>query len=164
MMSRNQARLLLAVCLAMGALPPASSAQAEETLVWVEKASEGFISLAYGPLDPAKVPLFLLSCFDAMGIAVLDVHTQIDGVKPGEALTIELTAGEAKAQLAGEAALDEANGMIFAEASDIAVKPVLEVLRQAGPATVTVGKTTATMSDQGRADGVGKFSKDCQIE
>jgi hypothetical protein len=163
MMSRNQARLLLAVCMAAGALPPLSSARAE-TLVWVEKASEGFISLAYGPLDPAKVPLFLLSCFDAMGIAVLDVHTEIDGVKPGEALTIELSAGDAKSQIEGEAALDEANGMIFAEASDIAVKPVLEVLRQAGPVTVTIGKTSATLSDQGRADGVGKFSQDCQID
>jgi hypothetical protein len=164
MMSRNQARLFVAVCLAVGATAPVGSARAQETLVWVEKASEGFISLAYGPLDPAKVPLFLLSCFDAMGIAVLDVHTQIDGVKPGEALTIELAAGEAKAKLEGEAALDEANGMIFAEASDIAVKPVLEVLRQAGPATVTIGKTSATLSDQGRADGVSKFSQDCQID
>ena len=164
MMSRNQARLLLAVCLAVGASPSGSPAQAEETLVWVEKASEGFISLAYGPLDPAKVPLFLLSCFDAMGIAVLDVHTQIDGVKPGEALTIELAAGEAKAKLEGEAALDEANGMIFAEASDIAVKPVLQVLRQAGPTTVAIGNTSATLSDQGRADGVSKFSQDCQID
>jgi hypothetical protein len=163
MMSRTQARLF-AVCLALGASPSGSAAQAQESLVWVEKASEGFISLAYGPLDPVKVPLFLLSCFNAMGIAVLDVHAQVDGVKPGAALTIELTAGEAKAQLAGEAALDEANGMIFAEASDIAVKPVLEVLRQMGPATVTIGTTTAMMSDQGRADGVSKFSQDCQID
>jgi hypothetical protein len=164
MMSRNQARLLLAVCLAVGASAPVSSARAEESLVWVEKASEGFISLAYGPLDPAKAPLFLLSCFDTMGIAVLDIHTQIDGVKPGEALTIELTAGDAKAQLKGEAALDEANSMIFAEASDIEVKPVLDVLRQLGPATVTIGKASATLSDQGRADGVSKFSQDCQID
>jgi hypothetical protein len=163
-MSRNQARLFLAVCLAVGASAPVSSARAEESQVWVEKASEGFISLAYGPLDPAKAPLFLLSCFDAMGIAVLDIRTQIDGVKPGEALTIELTASDAKAQLKGEAALDEANGVIFAEASDIEVKPVLDVLRQVGPATVTIGKASATLSDQGRADGVSKFSQDCQID
>jgi hypothetical protein len=164
MMCRNQARLFVAVCLAVGASAPAGAARAEETLVWVEKASEGFISLAYGPLDPAKVPLFLLSCFDAMGIAVLDIHTPIDGVKPGEGLTIELAAGEANTKLEGEAALDEANNMIFAEASDIAVKPVLEVLRQVGPVTVTIGKTTATLTDQGRADGVSKFSQDCQID
>jgi hypothetical protein len=164
MMRRIRTRLLLAVCLVAGALSPRSSARAEVSQVWVEKASEGFVSLAYGPLDPAKVPLLLLSCFDAMGIAVLDLHTAIDGVKPGEALTIALAAGEAKAQVEGEAAFDDASSMIFAEASDIAVKPVLEVLRQPGPLAVTVGQTNATLSDQGRADAVAKFSQDCRID
>lgn len=99
-----------------------------------------------------------------MGIAVLDLHIPIDGAKPGEAITIALSAGEAKTQVEGEAALDEVSSMIFAEASDIAVKPVLEVFRQPGPVDVTVGTTKATLSDQGRADGVDKFSKDCQID
>ena len=164
MMSRNQARLFLAVCMAVGALSSAISGRAEESLVWLERASEGFVSLAYGPLDPAKSPLLLLSCFDGMGIAVLDLHIAIDGAKPGEALTIVLSAGGATSQVEGEATLDDANGMIFAEASDIAVKPVLEVLRQTGPVAVTVGQTNATLSDQGRADAVGKFSNDCQID
>jgi hypothetical protein len=164
MMSRSQTRLFLAVCLIAGALQPASSARAEESIVWVEKSSEGLVSLAYGPLDPAKTPLLLLSCFDAMGIAVLDLHTPIDGVKPGEALTLALSAGEAKAQLDGEAAFDDASSMIFAEASDIAVKPVLEVFRQPGPVAVTAGRTNTTLSDRGRADAVAKFSQDCQID
>lgn len=162
MMSRSQARLLLAVCLT--ALAPANPTRAEESQVWLEKASEGFASLAYGPLDPAKTPTLLLSCFDAMGIAVLDLRIAIDGAKPGEAITIALSAGEAKANVEGEAALDEVSSTIFAEASDIAVKPVLEVFRQPGPVTATVGPTNVTLSDQGRADAVGKFSKDCQID
>lgn len=164
MMSRNRACLLLAVCLAVSAPASGSLVRAEESQVWIEKASEGFVTLAYGPLDPAKSPLFLLSCFDAMGIAVLDLHVAIDGVKAGEALTIEVKAGDAKTKIEGEAALDAANAMIFAEASDIAVKPVLEVLRQVGPATVTIGTTSTTLSDQGRADAVEKFSQDCQID
>lgn len=164
MMSPSPARLLLAVCLVVGALATGGFARAEESLVWIEKASQGFVSLAYGPLDPAKPPLLLLSCFGGMGIAVLDVHTQIDGAKPGGALTIELSAGDAKSQAEGEAALDDASGMIFAEASDIAVKPVLEVLRQAGPVSVTIGQTSATLSDQGRAQAVETFSKDCEID
>jgi hypothetical protein len=145
---------------------PASSRllRAEESQVWIEKASEGFVTLAYGPLDPAKSPLLLLSCFDAMGIAVLDLHIALDGVKPGEAITIELKAGDATSKIEGEATLDEVDAMIFAEGSDIAVKPVLEVLRQAGPVTVTIGKTNATLSDQGRADATEKFSQDCQID
>jgi hypothetical protein len=162
MMSRNRVRLFLAACLAASVLP--SAARAEESLVWLEKASEGFVSLAYGPLDPAKPPLFLLSCFNAMGIAVLDLHTAIEGAKPGEAIAIELSAGEAKTSVEGEAAHDDASGMTFAEASDLAVKPVLEVLRQEGPVTVAVGQTTATLSDQGRADGVEKFSRDCELD
>ena len=161
-MSRMRARLSLVVCLT--ALVSASPARAEESQVWIEKASDGFVSLAYGPLDPAKTPTLLLSCFDAMGIAVLDLHIPIDGAKPGEAITIALSAGEAKTQVEGEAALDEVSSMIFAEASDIAVKPVLEVFRQPGPVAITVGPTNATLSDQGRADAVDKFSKDCQID
>jgi hypothetical protein len=30
--------------------------------------------------------------------------------------------------------------------------------------TVTIGKTSATLSDQGRADATEKFSQDCQID
>jgi hypothetical protein len=162
MMSRMKARLSLVTCFA--ALISTSPARAEESQVWIEKSSDGFVSLAYGPLDPAKTPILLLSCFDAMGIAVLDLHIPIDGAKPGEAITIALSAGEAKAKVEGEAALDEVSSMIFAEASDIAVKPVLEVFRQPGAVAVTVGSTNATLSDQGRADAVDKFSKDCQID
>lgn len=164
MMSRISACLLLAVCLLVGALHPGGFARAEESLVWIEKASEGFISLAYGPLDPAKPPLFLLSCFNGMSIAVLDLHTEIDGARPGEAITMELSAGDAKLPVKGEAARDDASGMIFGEASDIAVKPVLEVLRQSGPLTVTIGQTSATLSDQGRAQAVDQFSKHCELD
>ena len=99
MTSLLPARLLLAACLATAA--PEGFARAEESLIWTEKASEGFVSLTYGPLDPAKIPLFLLSCFDAMGIAVLDVRQEIEGAKPGEALTIELSAGAAKSEIKG---------------------------------------------------------------
>ena len=77
MTSLLPARLLLAACLFTAA--PEGFARAEESLIWTEKASEGFVSMTYGPLDPAKMPVFLLSCFDAMGIAVLDVRQEIEG-------------------------------------------------------------------------------------
>ena len=141
----------------------ASPVRAEDNLIWTAKASEGLVSLSYGPLDPAKAPLFLLSCFDAMGIAVLDLRQDIAGAKPGDALTIALSAGDAKAEVRGEAARDDA-GMTFAEASDIAVKPVLEVLRQAGAVTATAGTASAALSDNGRAEAVERFSKDCPLE
>lgn len=143
---------------------PGGPARAEETLIWTGKASDGFVSLSYGPLDPGKAPLFLLSCFDAMGIAVLDVRQDVEGAKQGDPLSIVLSAGGAKAELKGEAMRDEAAGTAFAEASDIAVKPVLEVLRQAGPATVSMGKTSASLSDNGRIQAVERFTKDCPLE
>jgi len=164
MMIRNSARLLFAACFLMEALPPGSFARAEEQLVWTEKASAGFVSLAYGPLDPAKSPLFLLSCFNAMSIAVLDVRTEMAEAKPGAALTIELSAGDAKSPVKGEATRDDASGVTFGEASDIAVKPVLDVLRQSGPLTVTVGETSAALSDQGRAEAVALFSQHCELD
>jgi hypothetical protein len=151
----------LAACLLAAA--QASSARAENNLIWTGKASEGLILLSYGPLDPAKAPLFLLSCFDAMGIAVLNLRQEVAGAKPGDALTVALSAGDAKAEVKGEAARDDA-GMIFAEASDIAVKPVLEVLRQVGPVTVTAGGASVSLSDKGRAQAVERFIKDCPLE
>ena len=163
-MIRISARPLLAVCFLMGALPPGSFARAEEKLVWTEKASAGFVSLAYGPVDPAKTPLFLLSCFNAMSIAVLDVRTEMAEAKPGKALTIELAAGDAKSPVKGEAARDDASGVTFGEASDIAVKPVLDVLRQSGPLTVMIGETSATLSDQGRVQAVNLFSQHCEVD
>jgi hypothetical protein len=44
------------------------------------------------------------------------------------------------------------------------VKPVLEVLRQAGPVTVTAGGASVSLSDQGRAQAVERFTKDCPLE
>jgi hypothetical protein len=157
---RARVPLALAACVLAA---QASSARAEENLIWTAKASEGLNALSYAPLDPAKAPLFLLSCFDAMGIAVLDLRQEVAGAKPGDALTIALSVGEAKAEVKGEAARDDA-GTIFAEASDIAVKPVLEVLRQAGPATVTAGGASVSLSDTGRAQAVERFTKDCPLD
>jgi hypothetical protein len=162
MTSPVPARLLLAACIVIAV--PANFARAEETMIWTAKASDGFVSLSYGPLDPAKAPLFLLSCFDAMGIAVLDVRQAIEGAEQGAPLSIVLSAGEAKAELKGEAMRDEAAGTAFAEASDIAVKPMLEVLRQTGTVTITSGNASASLSDSGRMQAVDQFTKDCPLD
>ena len=84
-----------------------------------------------------------------MDVAVLDVHQDIAGGKPGEKLAIELSAGAATVSLHGETA--DASGSIFGEASDIKVKPVLAVLREKGPVTVKMGETSATLAEQVRA-------------
>jgi len=155
-------RLLLIAC--VFPVAPGGFAQAEETLIWTGNASDGFVSLSYGPLDPAKTPVFLLSCFDAMGIAVLNLRHDVEGAKQGEPLTIVLSAGGTTAEVKGEVSDDESSGTILAEASDIAVKPLLEVLRQKGPVTVTAGKANTSLSDGGRAEAVKLFSDACPLE
>jgi hypothetical protein len=164
MMVQSRVALFLALALMMAALPVAGLARTGEELIWTEHSSDNLTSLAYGSLDPATNPLFMLSCFNGMSIAVLDVHHEVAGTKPGEPLTIELSAGAAQSPVKGEAALDEASGVTFAEASDIAVKPVLAVLRAEGPLTVKLGETSATLSDNGRAEAVAQFSKDCLLD
>ncbi|MGC2408676.1 MAG: hypothetical protein WA441_01325 [Methyloceanibacter sp.] len=159
-----KARLFVTCALLVAAPPVASFASTEDALIWTGRSSGGLTALAYGPLDPAASPLFLLSCFSGMGIVVLDVHKEVTGVAPGQPLTIELSSAKAQAPVEGEVARDEANGATFGEASDIDVKPVLEVLRDPGPLMLKMGETSATLSDQGRAEAVSQFSQDCKIE
>ena len=51
-----------------------------------------------------------------------------------------------------------------AKASDIDVKPVLQVMRDPGPLTVRMGEVSATLSDQGRAQAVAKFVDNCKLD
>ena len=109
MIIRSSARLPLSFALLIAALLTASLARAGDSLVWISKSNGALVTLAYGPVDPTKAPLFLLSCFNGMDIAVLDVHQEIAGGKPGEKLAIELSAGTMTAPLSGETAHDEAS-------------------------------------------------------
>jgi len=106
----------------------------------------------------------VLSCFSGMNIVVLDVHKEIPGMKPGNPLTIELSSAKAQAPVKAEVAKNDATGTNFGEASDINVKPVLQVLGDPGPLTIKMGEASATMSDQGRADSVAKFVENCKFE
>ena len=60
--------------------------------------------------------------------------------------------------------LDDATGTMFAEANELKVKPVLDVLRASGPLTVNLGLTNKSLPDQGRADAVEKFSQACELD
>jgi hypothetical protein len=162
-MTRIPVRSFIAAVLLFLALPQ-RAARAEESLVWSERSDEGRVSLAYGPLDPAKTPLFLLTCFNNMGVAVIEVFGAIEGTRPGQPLTIELSAGSAKLSLQGEVSVDDATSSMFAEANEVKVKPVLEALRASGPLTVNLGLTSKTLSDQGRADAVEKFDQACELD
>ena len=154
----------LIVALALAAATLASGSSAEQMMVWTENSSGGLTTLAYGPLDPGQAPLFMLSCFASLGIVVLDVHREIPGAKPGDPLTIELSSDKAQSPVTGEVGKDDAPGTTFGEASNINVKPVLEVLRDPGPLTIKMGAASATLSELGRAEAVAKFVDNCKLE
>lgn len=154
-------RVLLAAALVAGAL--SGVALAKDTSVWTNKESGSFVTLTYGPLNPAKTPLFMLSCFNGMGIAVLNVHSGLPDTKPGTALTIDLASGDLTLPVEGESARDQAAGGTFGEASDIEIKPILNVLRGKSPVTVKVGGTNSELSDHGRAEAVEKFTEACEL-
>ncbi len=160
----SMARLGLPIAATLAILPLASSGRSEQASMWTENNDGGLTTLAYGPLDPAQNPLFVLSCFSGMNIVVLDVHKEIPGAKPGDPLTIELSSAKAQSPVKGEVGQNETTGKTFGEASDINVKPVLEVLRDSGPLTVKMGEASATMSEQGRAELVSKFVENCKLE
>lgn len=157
-----QAPFLLAAALLVGSLPFPREAQAE-SLVWTERTNGSLVSLTYGPLDPSKSPLFMLSCLNGMDIAVLNVRIGLADTEPGDPLTIELTAGGLTTPIKAEAAHDQAVNQLFGEASDVDVKRVLDVLRLPGPLKVTVGEGSETLSDRGRGEAVGQFTDHCEL-
>jgi hypothetical protein len=161
---RRRACLPLVAASTLAILLLADAGRSEEAMMWTEKTSGGLTTLAYGPLNPTASPLFVLSCFSGMSIVVLDMHKEIPGAKRGDAITIELSSAKAQAPVKAEVEINEATGTNFGEASDIDVKPVLQVMRDPGPLAVKMGEVSATLSDQGRAQAVAEFVDNCKLE
>lgn len=160
-MFKLQARALLASISMLAAAP--LSAHADDS-VWTGKANGGLATLSYGSIDLTKSPEFLLSCFNGMGIAVLDVRAAIAGVEAGKPLSIQLLAGTQTVEIKAEGAGDGKEGTTYAEASDVQVKPILAVLGQTGPVTLKIGDASTSFSDLGRSDAVKNFSDECAID
>ena len=118
-MTRASARHLLAACLLSGALLPLSFAHAEETLVWTTNTNGDLISLTYGSLDTSKPPVLLLSCFNEMDVAVLEIFGTIEGTRPGQKISIDFAAGSTQSSIDGAVELDDKTGLMFAEASEV---------------------------------------------
>lgn len=159
------ARLSAAFALfAAGLLSFSAFAGAEEGLIWTDKSGGDVSTLAYGPLDPAADPVFMVSCFNGMDIVVLDVHKEIPGAKSGQPIAIELSSAKAKVPIQGEVSVNDATGKTFGEASDIKLKPVLDVLGDSGAVTLKLGDASFTLSEQGRAEALQRFSQNCEVK
>ncbi|HBF60735.1 MAG TPA: hypothetical protein DDW48_04660, partial [Methyloceanibacter sp.] len=77
---------------------------------------------------------------------------------------IDFSAGGKTAAVAGETAAEDGTGVIYGEAGDIAVTPILNILKEKGPVTIKVGANAVELSTQGRAETVAEFSKDCSLD
>jgi len=154
-------RIIVAAGLLAGSLTGASSA---ESLVWTAKANGSFVTLTYGSLDRDKSPLLMIACFNSMGIAVLNVHADLPEMEPGTPLAIAFTADGLTAPVDAEAGRDQPGDPIYGEATDIALKPILDVLRSDKPVTVKVGTVSAELAVHGRANAVDQFAKDCSLD
>ena len=158
-------RLLLSALFAATLLAgPAPGAFAQGSNLWQAKTSGSFVTLRYGPLNEREKPLFLLSCLNGVGIAVLSVYTDFPEQEPGEAITIKLSAGGQSTDVAGESAQEDGTGTIYFEAGDIAVKPILKILSKKGTVSMTSGEIGTDLTEPGRAAAVAEFSKDCKLD
>jgi hypothetical protein len=155
-------RLLIAAGLLAGSLPEPALAQG--AAIWTANASGSFVTLRYGPLDRKEHPLFLLSCLNGVSIAVLSVHMDFPERESGDPITVELSAGGQTTSVAGETAREDGTGVIYGEAGDIAVKPILKILREKGPVAMKVGANGTELSDHGRAEALERFAKDCSLD
>ena len=142
-MSRASARLLLAACVLSGALLAFSFARSEETLVWTANTNGDLISLSYGSLDTSKPPVLLLSCFNEMSIGVLEIFGTIQGTRPGQKLSIDLSAGGTQSSSEGAIELDDQSGTMFAEASDVEIAPLLAISTSLASATFVPSSSIA---------------------
>lgn len=161
----NKLRLpvfLLATALFASTQPGPAPAQGAD--IWRAKSSGSFVTLRYGPLNERENPVFLLSCLNGVGIAVLSVYLDFPEQETGEAITIEFSADGQTTPVAGETASEDGTGVIYGEAGDIAVKPILKILNEKGPVSMRSGANGMELSTAGRAEAVAKFSKDCSLD
>lgn len=140
------------------------SAPAQGADIWLAKSSGSFATLRYGPLNERENPVFLLSCLNGVGIAVLSVYLDFPETESGEAITIEFSADGQTTPVAGETASEDGTGVIYGEAGDIAVKPILKILNEKGPVSMRSGANGIELATTGRAEAVAKFSKDCPLD
>jgi hypothetical protein len=151
----------LAAALLAGLQP--GPARAQGTNVWQAKTSGSFVTLRYGPLNEREKPLFLLSCLNGVSIAVLSVYMDFPETQSGDPITVKLTAGGQSTSVAGESAEEDGTGVIYFEAGDIAVKPIVKVLKEKGPVSMTSDAIGNDLAEAGRAEAIAEFSKDCKL-
>ena len=160
-MTRSIILLFGAILLAAALAGPAP---VQATNIWQAKASGSFVTLRYGSLNEREKPVFLLSCLNGVGIAVLSVYLDFPQEESGEAITVEFSADGHSTEVAGETAKEDGTGTIYGDAGDIAVKPILKILSEKGSVSMKSGANAIELTSAGRSEAVAQFSKDCSLD
>jgi hypothetical protein len=141
----------------------ASCALAQSNYEWMGGSGDGNFTLTYGSPETAEDELFWIVCRNADKMTELVVYVDMEDVKLGQPVAIELSAGATKATIKGVVATDEMSGFLFAKAEQFPIKKVIEILGAKGPVTVTTGKIVTELPDKGRAPKLAKFAKGCKL-
>jgi hypothetical protein len=78
-------------------------------------------------------------------------------------MPVEISVGSAKTVVKGKIATDEMIG-VHVLAKGFKVKPVVEVFRGKGAASLKTGKLTTLLPEKGRAKALAEFAKGCTLD
>lgn len=154
------ARKLIGLALLGGAML-AGPASAKDTAVWNSFVDDQAASLNFSTPESDDVR-FVLYCEHATKKVSVTVNRELKGVKEKAPLTVDLSVSAAKVSLKGVAVTNENDGFIYGEANDIAVAPVVDVLRTAGTLNVRIAGKSFTFPDKDRAKNLKVFEGGCK--
>ncbi len=165
-LARNGLMLALLLLAAGSTVPAASAADpgAIQGYEWMGVVRDGTASFVYGSPESVEDLEFWLTCEPKTKATDLTLYVDIKGTKVGQAMPIEISVGSAKATVKGKIRTDSMTGFYFAEAKEPKVKPVVEVFKGNGTATIKTGKLTTLLPEKGRAKALAEFAKGCPLD
>ena len=156
---RHSSRLrALAILLALA--PAAAFAQRGQQ--WAFRDGE-WATLAF-EVPETSDQSFYLGCDKEKRRLSMSIRAPLKGAKPGTPITIEFSAGGAKASILGKTETDELYPFVFSGAEGFAPGPLLDLL--AGPSEVVAKARTASLAlpAKDRASLVARFRASCPVK
>lgn len=141
------------------AIPLAWSATSDERS-WYLGGDERDPYLVFGNQELGETALLLI-CNNRRKIVELSVADQSGETKQGQAITIEMASPIAKTSFGGKTVRSAG---IYGYARKIDYNTVFTMFRAPGPITVTMGSSTYTLHDKGRAKAVSELAGACAVK
>lgn len=153
---------MLAACWLASAAP--GKAADDPGYTWMSESGDGSASLVYGSPETAEDLVFILTCRPGDRSTGLTVYVDIPDTEIADPVEIELAAGNAKLSIGGAIDTDEMSGFHFAVAEDFKIKPIVDLLGQAGAVTVKTGSVVTELPEKGRAAELANFAGACALD